>query len=335
MEEDNDESTDDGSIDLSQYWEDVINQLEDADGDPVQTGRTADAFCEKLATAVDADDATKTTADAFLGRFAKLAGIKKSKVEQTYEDKLSDLRKPEEKSDDGDDDDHSHRLGPLNFFIQDHLSELIIYNPEDVSVDAKYVWQFKDPDIRVETEREHLASNTMQEAIFVASGSQYSADSTESLNENWMTWIMALVARCKSSGMAETQPLDGERSEAVRSLKNQIENTPATMDLHEAVQQYRPHVESEESEEVIVPKPIIERVMSDFENVQYRDLQIELDERDYRARNNSNTTVGRGQTVSLWHFNRDWLDIEVDVPEDDEESDDSNETKEVVSGETA
>lgn len=321
--EDTNDNTDDSSTDLSTYWGDVTDKLEAADGDPVQTGLAADAFCDRLAHAVDKGEASTTTADAFLGRFAKVAGIKKSKVEETYEDKLSDLRAPDVDPDD-DDDAQGHNLGPVNFWMQDSLVELIIYDPEDVSVDAKYVWQFEDPDIRVETEREHLAPNTMQEAIFVASGSRYSVSSTENLSQNWTDWVFDFIASCKASGMAETRELDGERSEAVRDLKNQIENTPATLSLTEAVQQYRPHVESEDADKVVVPKPIIERVLSDYENLEYRDLQVELDERDYRARNNTHETVGRGQSVALWHFNRGWLDLEVEIPEEDEDDDEAD-----------
>lgn len=321
-----DDTNTDDSIDPASYWMEVKQQLDDgASDDPVRAANLADDFAYSLAKAYVSGDTSRTTIDSLLGAFARNTNdIKKSTLEGKFEDSKGVVQRNAKRSPDADEDDGDpapgadSNLGPIDHFLNDKLSKLVKYVPSDKSADARYVWQFRSPDIRVETTNEHLAINSFQEEIHVAAGSEHAVSGPHDLDCHWNVWIMQFIAACHESGSVEARPIDGQRTHAVEDLQNQIENTPATTDIQTAVQQRRPYVESEDADELQVATSVIERVLADYENVSYQDLQVELDEREHRAGNVRSTQVARGQNVRFWRLNRNWLDIEVE-PESDEE----------------
>lgn len=323
-----DDTNTDDSIDLASIWTEAKQQLDDSGDDPVVGGELGKEFTHNLAQAYVFEDAPMTTIDPLLTQFARNSDLKKSTLENEFEEFSREMQSPGSGEDDEDDAPGADsNLGPIDHFLNEKLSKLVKYVPSDKSADARYVWQFRSPDIRVETTNEHLAINSFQEAIHVAAGSEHAVSGPQDLDCNWNVWVMQAIAACHQRGIVEARQIDGERTHAVEDLQNQIENTPATTDLQTAVQQRRPYVESEDADEVEVATSVIERVLADYENVSYEELQVELDEREYRAGNVRSTQVARGQNVRFWRLNRDWLDIEVESESDDEDDADSRESR--------
>lgn len=315
--------TDDPSIDPADLWSATKDQLDDLDDDPVAAGQLANEFAADLALAVHEGSATETVADPLLKQFARGAGMKKSKVESQFESELEALEAEEDeaKEESGGDDDGEALKHSITHLLEFRLKELTIYKPSDASAKPRYSWKF-DTGVEVETETEHQAPNSFCQCYYDASGATKNAGKPDEdvVDGSWTDYIRDLVTRLQDEGeKVRVVPVVGVRTQAVEDLKDTVESKPATTDLQTAAQQYRPYVESEDADVVHVPSAVIERVLANFEDCSYNDLQIELDKRENLAGTVRPTQVGRGTDVRLWQLNREWLDIEVETPDSDDE----------------
>lgn len=332
-----DDTNHDGT-DLASLWQEVKHDLDDSDGDPFVEGPLADKFTHALAEAVVYNNESMTTIDPLLAAFAKNADLKKSTLENKFEEYKQEMSSPVGSTDEDDDDQSkdSNVLGPVDRVLNQRLDYITLYDPTDASADAKYKFHFNSPEIEVEFTGDELnAINNFARTFFEQSGSRYSVEGPADLDKDWHVWIQQFISYCHDAGMVEVEPIVGQRTHAVEDLQNAVENTPATKDLLTAVQQQRPYAggkyDDEEDEEVVeIPTSIVERVISDHEGIDFNDLQIELDNRGYRAGANRSTQVGRGQNVRLWRLKRDWLDIEIEGEEEaKDEEDDSDDLGEM------
>jgi len=310
----------DGSIDLATLWDVTKQDLDDLDSknpDPVQTGELANDFAQVLAKAVYGGWATDAEADPLMKQFARNASMKKSAVEEQFSAAKQTLKKKEERETAENDDDEP-LSETITFLLKYRLNELVIYEPSDESVKMRYNWKFSTG-VEVETGTEHLGPNSFAQCYHDASGGRLNA-TVPNLEGSWPEYIRDYVTTLRDEGeKVRVVPVEGLRTQAVEDLKDAIETKPATTDLRAAAQQYRAYIESTDADVVQVPSGLVERVLSDYEDTSYNDLQIELDKRGHRAGNVRATQVGRGTNVRFWLLNREWLNIEVEEPENDED----------------
>jgi len=309
----------DESIDLATLWDVTKRNLDDLDSDnpdPVQTGRLANDFAQVLAKAVYGEWATDAEADPLMKQFARNASMKKSAVEEQFTAAKQTLKEKEERKATEDDDKVLTRS--ISFLLNHMLDELVIYEPSDESVKMRYNWKFTNG-VEVETETEHLGPNSFAQCYHDASGGRMNA-TVPNLEGSWPEYIRDHVTTLRDEGeKVRVVPVEGLRTQAVEDLKDAIETKPATTDLRAAAQQYRAYIESADADVVQVPSGVVERVLSDYEDTSYNDLQIELDKRGHRAGNVRATQVGRGTNVRFWLLNSEWLNVELEEPENDED----------------
>ena len=309
------DSDDDGGINLSSLWVETKDELDRIDDDPVKTGELANEFIPTLAEAVHDGDASKTEAEPLIKQFARNASIKKSVLDNQFEDELDKLDDPLGQIDQNQDSSET-----ITYILHKDLQHLTIYVPTDASAESRYNWKFRHG-VEFETQSEHLSSDTFCQKYHEATGGKRNAVNPDDLSGNWTDYIREFIKDLRDEGDRVTQvPVEGLRTQAVEDLKNTVENKPATTDIKEAAQQYRPFVVSEDADEVQVPSATIERIIADYDAVDYNDLQIELDKLGHRTGNVRSTQVTRGTNVRFWRLDRDWFDIELEGGDEDSET---------------
>jgi len=309
---------DDGGINLADLWSATKDNLDRIHDDPVKTGELANEFIPKLAEAVHDGGASKTEAEPLIKQFARNASIKKSVLDNQFEDEIDKL---DESSVVGNVGNPSGPDESIVHVLNSDLRHLTIYMPTDASAESRYYWEFQH-DVEFETETEHLSTDSFCQKYHEATGGERNVVNPSGLDGSWTDYIRNLIAGLRESDKTSVVPVEGVRTQAVEDLKNTIENKPATTNLKDSAQQYRPFLVAEDADEVQVPSAIIERVISDFDGVDYNDLQIELDKLGHRSGNVRSTQVGPGVNVRLWRLDREWLDI--DFEEGDEEDGETN-----------
>lgn len=299
---------------LSEIWTETKEQLDDIDSeDPIASGELANEFIPNLAEAVHVGQANRTAAEPLLKQFARNVDIAKGVLDNKFEDELDRLEEEDEGDLEGDGDDSP----PLTELLQHHLEKLVLYVPSDASADTRYNWVF-DNGVEVETESEHRAPDSFAQAYHDASGGRRNARNPD-IDGAWPEYMREFVKHLRNheDEKVEVVPVEGTRTQVLEDLQNVIETTPATTDLQDASQQMRPFIVSPDADEVQVPSRVIERLLADFEDVSYTDLQIEMDKRGHRAGNVRATQTRQGTNVRLWRLNRDWLDVEVQEADTD------------------
>ncbi|ESP88917.1 hypothetical protein [Candidatus Halobonum tyrrellensis] len=307
----NDTHDHESSIDLPEVWKDAKECLDNAPS-PSAEGQLASEFAESIALAVSEGE-KMTTAESLLGQFARNSDIAKSTMVKEFEEELEALEAAtEEDEDDGDGEVLKHSIDTL---LESHLDELTIYKPSDASAKPRYSWAF-GTGVRVETETEHLAPDSFCQCYHDASGAERNARTPDDLNGSWTEYVRDLISALQNDGeKVRVVPVEGVRTQAVQDLRDAVEGKPATTDLKTAAQQYRPYVNPDDPSVVQVPSAAIERILANFEDCSYNDLQIELDKREVRAGNVRQTQVARGMNVRFWLLDREWLDVEVEEGE--------------------
>ena len=296
--------------DLTDWWIDFKKRAEDAN-DPVEQANLAEELTETVAATEHHNDPNPAFVSSVIkeSSTASKLSISVSQLREMRDDRIADFE--------ASDDDGAVQAQTIYELVRFHLDEIVVYTPTDVSAEAKYHWIF-DNGIEVETEREHFAPGSMAEAVFAASGSEtpVSSDTPDDLGR-WEDWIRGIIANADNRTDKITT---GRRTLAVEDLQSRVSGMTATSDLGDAVQRHQLHLNTE-NETVEIPYDVIERVLREYETLNARDLQIEMDKRGIRLGTVRRTQMTSGVNVALWPVDQEWIGVDLDWSEVQEEED--------------
>ncbi|WP_312910156.1 hypothetical protein [Natronosalvus caseinilyticus] len=305
------QSDNDSSSDIHNVWVEFKDRLDNVEDNPATTGKLASEFARNLATAHVYDGADSVVIDSLLGQFARNANVQKGKLEETYETYVETLEaEAEADKEENADNDGIVVISP-DKLLTNHVAKVIKYCPTDASADARYLWVFEDGET-METKRQHLALNSFSDEAHDQLGRIVSDNTSDDCDLPWRTFVKLFIERHK-----EEREEKGDRSYAVEDLRAVIEQRPATTEKDDAAMSSLPWVNEDEDGVLYVPSDIVQRVLIDYDTINARDLQVELDERGVKLGNVKQTSAA-GTLVRFWPLTRNFADVSLEECDDDE-----------------
>lgn len=303
--------TQDG-IDIRNAYMAVKDEISETRHDPFERKACLDDFCGKLATVVADGDYERDEAAQLLSTLAAHAQTKKETLEKMFRQHLEGLI-----------DESSMEVSwdnglPADILVRTKLSSVTRHVSSDTNVDTFYVFEFSNPDVQIETSREHLNQTELRRLYFDAS-EHFVAPAQDGIGD-WADWIQQFLEDYFENTPESTVHFDGARTLAAETLRASLINQEPTTELREAFLQAIPYVESEDSDVLQVPYEFIARVLIDYEDVPPANLHRELHARGLLQSNAKRVRMDTGEVVSLWQIRRAWVDgSDVETEEGDEQ----------------
>jgi hypothetical protein len=211
----------------------VKDELSETRHDPFERKACLDDFCGKLATVVADGDYERDEAAQLLSTLAAHAQTKKETLEKMFRQHLEGLI-----------DESSMEVSwdsglPADILVRTKLSSVTRHVSSDTNVDTFYVFEFSNPDVQIETSREHLNQTELRRLYFDAS-EHFVAPAQDGIGD-WSDWIQQYLEDYFESNPDSTVHFDGARALAAETLRAALINQVPTTELHEAFLQAIPY----------------------------------------------------------------------------------------------